>query len=148
MLGVFNQAFVPKMLEALELNGATSAMVVSSKEGMDEISISDVTYASSLSHGIIHEFEIDPEIYGIKKVPLEAIIGGNAKQNAKILVDIFESHATDAQRDIVLLNTATSLMVDGMARDIQDGLEMAREAIKNARAKKKLKQIIEISQKL
>jgi len=148
MLGVFNQAFVPKMLEALELNGATSAMVVSSKEGMDEISISDVTYASSLSHGIIHEFEIDPEIYGIKKVPLEAIIGGNAKQNAKILVDIFESHATDAQRDIVLINTAATLVVDGMARDIQDGLEIAREAIANARAKKKLKQIIEVSRKI
>lgn len=148
MLGVFNKAFVPKMLEALELNGATSAMVVSSKEGMDEISISGVTYASQLCNGIIHEFEIDPETYGIKKMPIQAIVGGDANQNAKILMNIFDSNATDAQRDIVLLNTATSLMVDGMARDIQDGLEMAREAIKNARAKKKLKQIIEISQKL
>jgi len=148
MLGVFDKAFVPKMLEALRLNGATSAMVVSSKEGMDEISISDITYASQLQDGIVHEFEIDPQEYGIKKMPLKAIIGGEAAQNANILRNIFEGESTDAQRDIVLINTAASLVVDGLARDIQDGLEMAREAISNARAKKKLRQIIEVSHKL
>ena len=148
MLGVFDKSFVPKMVEALNINGATSALVVSSNEGMDEISISDVTHAARLKKGVIEEFEIDIEAYGIKKAPLKAIIGGNAKENAKILYNIFDSTATDAQRDIVLINSAASLMVDGLARDIQDGLEMAREAIANARAKKKLKQIIEISNKL
>jgi len=148
LLGVFDKAFVPKMIEALKLNGAESAIVVSSKEGMDEISISDVTYASQLRDGKIQEFIIDPEEYGIKKAPLEAILGGDAKENAKILHKIFDSSATDAQRDIVLLNTACALVVDGLARDIKDGIEMAQEAIQNFRAKKKLKQIIEISHKL
>lgn len=148
LLGVFDKTFVPKMAEALKINGATSAMVVSSAEGMDEISISDVTYATQLSNGELREFIIDPEEYGIKKVPLKAIMGGDAKENAKILYDIFDSKATDAQRDIVLINSAAALMVDGLASDIQDGLEMAREAIRNSRVKKKLKQIIEISNKL
>jgi len=148
MLGVFDKSFVPKIAEALKINGATSGLVVSSNEGMDEISIGDVTHAARLKDGVIEEFEIDPQVYGIKKAPLKAIIGGDAKENAKILYNIFDSTATDAQRDIVLINSAASLMVDGLARDIQDGLEMAREAIANARAKKKLKQIIEISNKL
>ncbi len=148
MLGVFDKAFVPKILEALKINGATSAMVVSSEEGMDEISISGVTHAAQLRDGITHEFIIDPQEYGIKKMPLKAIIGGDARENAYILTQIFDESATDAQRDIVLINTAVSLMVDGLARDIQDGLEMAREALSNKRAKKKLKQIIEVSQKL
>ncbi|MCD4668524.1 MAG: anthranilate phosphoribosyltransferase [Sulfurimonas sp.] len=148
LLGVFDKAFVPKMAEALKMNGATSTMVVSSKEGMDEISISDVTYASQLSDGVVKEFVIDPTEYGIKRVPLKAILGGDAKENAQILYNIFDSSSTDAQRDIVLINTACALVVDGLARDIQDGLEMAREAIQNSRAKKKLKQIIEISNKL
>ena len=148
MLGVFDKAFVPKMLQALKMNGATSAMVVSSREGMDEISISDITYASRLDKNIVHDFEIDPEEYGIKKMPLKAIVGGDAKQNAQILRNIFESSATDAQRDIVLLNAAASLTVDGLARDMQDGLEIAREALLNNRAKKKLRQIIEISNRL
>jgi anthranilate phosphoribosyltransferase len=148
LLGVFDKVFVPKMAEAFKINGATSAMVVSSAEGMDEISISDVSYASQLRDGIVHEFIIDPAEYGIKRVPLEAIIGGDARENAKILYNIFDAKATDAQRDIVLINAASALMVDGKARDIQDGLEIAREAIKKSLAKKKLAQIVEISNKL
>ena len=65
-----------------------------------------------------------------------------------ILLNIFDGVATDAQRDIVLLNAAAALEVDGLARDIHDGLEMAREAIANKRAHKKLRQIVEISNKL
>lgn len=148
LLGVFDKAFVPKMLEALRINGANSAMVVSSKERMDEISISDISYASRLHNGIVTEFEIDPEVYGIKRVPLEAIIGGDAEQNAQILRDIFDNKATDAQRDIVLINAAASFMVEGLARDMQDGLEIARETIQSKKATQKLKQIVEISNKL
>ena len=148
LLGVFDKAFVPKMAEALKMNGATSTMVVSSSEGMDEISISDVTYASQLSNGVVHEFVIDPQEYGIKKAPLQAILGGNPKDNAKILYNIFDCKATDAQRDIVLINAASALMVDGLVRDIQDGLEMANEALRKANAKKKLEDIVKISNKL
>lgn len=148
LLGVFDKAFVPKMAEALKINGAKSTMVVSSKEGMDEISISDISYASRLHNGVVQEFEIDPQNYGIKRVPLKAIVGGDAAFNAGILHNIFDSRATDAQRDIVLINAASALMVDGMARDIQDGLEIAREVVKKGKAKEKLKQIIEISNKL
>ena len=148
LLGVFDKAFVPKMAEALRINGATSTMVVSSKEGMDEISISDVTYASVLKDDVMHEFVIDPQEYGIKRVPLKAIIGGDAKENANILRKIFDNKATDAQRDIVLINTAAALLVDSKVRDMQDGLEMAMEAIKTNKAKEKLKQIIDISNKI
>jgi len=148
LLGVFDKSFVPKMLEALKINGSSSAMVVSSQEGMDEISISGITYAAQLQNNTIKEFEIDPQNYGIKRVPIQAIIGGDAKQNAKILYDIFDENSTDAQRDIVVINTACALVVDGLARDIQDGLEIARETIKTGKAKEKLKQIIEISNKL
>ncbi len=148
LLGVFDKVFVPKMAEALKVNGATSTMVVSSKEGMDEISISDVTYASLLSNNTLREFIIDPTEHGIKKVPLKAILGGDSKENAQILYNIFDGTSTDAQRDIVLINAASALMVDGKARDIQDGLEIAREALKKGKAKEKLQNIIDISNKL
>ncbi|MCW8837672.1 MAG: anthranilate phosphoribosyltransferase [Thiovulaceae bacterium] len=148
LLGVFDKSFVPKMAEALKINGSKSALVVSSEEGMDEISLSSITHASYLKDGITREFEIDPEEYGIKKAPLEAIVGGDARQNAQILYNIFDSCATDAQRDIVLLNSAAALMVDGKASDIQEGLEIARDTIACGNAGKKLKQIIEISNKL
>lgn len=148
LLGVFHRSFVPKIAEALRINGAVSAMVVSSKESMDEISISDITYISRLKDGMVEESVIDPQLYGIKKVPLSAIVGGDSSQNAEILYNIFNGRSSDAQRDIVLINAAAALMVDGLARDMQDGFEMAKDAIESQRAKEKLKQIIEISNKL
>ena len=148
MLGVFDKVFVPKIAEALRINSAKSALVVSSREHMDEISISDITYAARLLNNNVKEFEIDPQNYGIKRAALEAIVGGSSDFNAVLVHDIFTNKATDAQRDIVLINSAASLIVDGKARDFQDGLEIARETISSKKAIEKLKHIIKVSNSL
>ncbi len=148
MLGVLTRVFVPKIAEALRINNTKSALVVSSREGMDEISISDITYAARLLDNHIEEFEIDPQNFGIKRVPLKAILGGSADFNAALVLDIFSNQASEAQRDIVLINAAASFVVDGMARDFQDGLEIARETIKSGKAMIKLKNIVEVSSRL
>jgi anthranilate phosphoribosyltransferase len=148
LLGVFDKSFVPKIAEALRINEAKSAIVVSSEEGMDEISISGITYAAELKNGAIKEYEIDPQAFGIERAPLSAIIGGDAKENAAIMYNIFFNRAETAQRDIVLINAAAALMADGMARDMQEGLQIAREALLSGRALEKLQQIIDVSQKL
>lgn len=148
MLGVFDRSFVGKIAEALQINRVRSALVVSSEERMDEISISGITHAARLDENGITEYEIDPQAYGIKRQPLQAIVGGDAEQNARILKEIFENRASEAQRDIVMINAANAFIVDGKARDIQDGLQMADEALVGGRAKEKLRQIIEVSSKL
>ena len=148
LLGVFHKSFVPKIAEALKLNGAKSAIVVSADEGMDEISISGITHAARLKDGKISLFEIDPQNYGLDRAPFEAILGGDAKANAVILHNILGGRAEPAQRDIVLLNAAAALEAEGMARDIQEGLEIARDAIGSGKALAKLQQIIEVSSKL
>ncbi len=148
MLGVFDKSFVPKIAEALKINAVKSAIVVSSNEHMDEISISDMTHAARLAPESVTHYEIDPTQYGIKRQPLSAIIGGSADENAQILHNIFDNRATQAQRDIVLINAANAFIVDGKARDIQDGLDIAREALQSSKAKEKLKEIIAVSQKL
>ena len=148
MLGVFDKAFVPKLAEALKINSVRSAMVVSSRERMDEISISDISYAARVREGKIEEYTIDPTGFGIEQQPLASIVGGDAEENAQILHNIFNNSATQAQRDIVLINAANAFIVDGKARDIQDGLEIAKEALVSGKAKEKLKHIIKVSQKL
>ena len=148
LLGVFNKSFTPKLAHALQMNGSSDALVVSSSEHMDEISISDITYCSQLKNGSINDFIFDPQMFGIKRAPLQAIIGGDGEVNAKILQDIFSDNATQAQKDIVCINAAAAFVVDGMARDFQDGLEIAKEQIASGRAKAKLLQIIEVSSKL
>jgi len=148
LLGVFDEIFVPKIAEAAKMLGMESAIVVSSREKMDEISISDITYAARLRNGLIDYFEIDPESVGIKKAPFEAILGGDADLNASILLNILNNRATDAQRDMVLINAAYALIVEGMARDVQEGLEIANDTLRSGKAAQKFKQIIEVSSKL
>ncbi len=148
LLGVFDQVFVSKMAEAARMGGMTSAVVVSSREKMDEVSISDITYAAHLHGGKIDYFEIDPEAVGIKKAPFEAILGGDAEKNAEIFRNVLNNRATEAQRDMVLINAAFALVAEGMARDVQEGLEIAREGLLSGKAAAKLSQIIEVSSKL
>jgi len=144
-LGVFSRDFISPLVEGLKLLDANRAMVVSSFDGMDEISICDNTYAQTLTED---EFVLNPTEYGLQKAQLEAIIGGDAVENAKITMSIFDGIEQGAKKDIVLLNSACAFVVDEKARDIKDGLEMAREAIDSKRAKEHLKKIVEVSQKL
>lgn len=148
LLGVFDPVFVSKMAEAARELGMSSALVVSSRERMDEISISDVTYVGHLKNGLIEYFEIDPQSLGITKAPFEAILGGEAELNAKILTDILHNRSTDAQRDMVLINAAYALVAEGMARDALEGLEIARDTLQSGKAAQKLQQIIAVSSKL
>ena len=148
LLGVFDEVFIPKMVEAARELGMKSAIVVSSREKMDEISISDITYAGQLHNEKINYFEIDPQLLGIKKAPFEAILGGDAVVNATILMNVLTNKATDAQRDMVLINAGYALIAEGMARDIQEGLEIARDGLLSGKAADKIAQIITVSSKL
>ncbi len=145
LLGVFDKDFIPPISDGLKLLDTKSAMIVSSRDGMDEISISDITYAKTMES---EEFVIDPEAFGFKLAPKEAIKGGDANQNADITINILASKEKGAKRDIVLLNAAAALVVDGKARDMKDGIDMAKEAIDSYKAIKHLKKIIDTSKKL
>lgn len=148
MIGVFSKDYVGKLTEALNMLDSKRSMVVSSNDGMDEISISDITFANTLINGKIDEFEIDPQALGFKLSPKDAIVGGDAKENAKITKGILENEITDAKLDIVLLNAAASLLVDDKARDMKEGIQIARDAILSGKAKEKLEEIIKVSNQL
>jgi len=145
LIGVFSKDYINKIAEALNMLDTKRATVVSSNDGMDEISISDITYATSLDNGRIEDFVIDPQSYGLKLSPKEEILGGDAKDNAVITRDILMGKEKGAKLDIVLINAAAALVVDGKARDIKEGIEIARDAILSGKAKEKLEQIIKIS---
>jgi len=147
LLGVFDKSFLDKIASALNLMDIKSAMVVSSNDSMDEISISDVTFAKFIQNGKISELEIDPQALGLKKADKSAIIGGDAKANAAILRGVLSGEIKDAKRDIVLLNAAAAFMVEGVCRDMKDGIERAKELIDSKKAIEKLNEIVEVSKK-
>jgi anthranilate phosphoribosyltransferase len=124
-----------------------SAMVVSSLDGMDEISVAAPTKAVYYNGVKLEDLTIRPESFGIRGSK-EDLVGGDAKDNAKITRGILSAEIKDAKRDAVLLNAAAALFVDGKVNSIEDGIKLAAEAIDSGRAIKHLEKIIEVSNKL
>ncbi len=148
LLGVFSPEFIEKIANALLELDVTRAYVVSSQDGMDEISIAAPTEFAYVEAGKVSTGVIDPQNHGFKLAPKEAILGGNAKQNAQITLDILSGKEQGAKRDVVLLNGAYALFADGRARDIKEGIEMLEHAIVTQKAQEHLEKIIEVSNTL
>ncbi len=148
LMGVFAPDFIDTMAQVLANLGAKAAFVVSSDDGMDEISISAPTQFAYVANGRVDRGVIDPREHGLALAPKEAILGGEAEENAAITRAIFANEASDAQRDIVLLNAAYALFADGNIRDIQEALEMTREAIESGQAARHLEKIVKMSNTL
>jgi anthranilate phosphoribosyltransferase len=148
LLGVFDPSYIKRMAEALLDLGVTRAFVVSSKDGMDEIGISTSTVFAYVEDGRILEGEINPEQYGLSLAPKEDILGGDANFNAQITKDIFAGKVTGAKRDIVLLNAAFALFVDGSVTDIPQAIAIIKEHIATGKALAHLQKIADVSQKL
>ncbi len=148
LLGVFDPSYIKVMAEALLKLDIKRAHVVSSEDGMDEISISARTPFAYVEAGHISEGIIDPQAYGFEFAPKEAIYGGNAVANAKITRDIFSGLEAGAKRDIVVLNAMFALFTDGKARDLKEAKEMAVAALESKKAQRHLEAIVALSQKL
>ena len=148
LIGVFDYSFAPKMAKVLQETGSKKGFVVHSNDGLDEISVCDSARAVYFDEHTINEIIIDPTEYGFKKANKAELLGGNANDNAKISYELLKSKENGAKKDIVIINSAFALIAADMARDVKDGIEMAKSAIDSGRAFDKLQQIIEISNKL
>lgn len=148
LLGVFDASYIKRMAEALLELDTKRAYVVSSLDGMDEIGISSNTAFAYVEHGRISEGEINPEMFGFSLAPKEAILGGDATCNAQITRDIYSGEEREAKRDIVVLNAAFALFVDGNVRDIQEAIDMVEAQLDSGRVSKHLHVMASVSQKL
>ncbi len=147
-IGVFDKSYTESIAKVLQATGSTDAMVVSSKSGLDEIALDDVSYISTLKNGEVKSFEVCPEDLGFEKAPIEAIKGGDKDENAAITKGVLNGEIKGAKRDIVLINSAGSLITAGLARDFKDGILMADEMIKSKKAIEILHKVVEVSNKL
>lgn len=148
LLGVFDPSYIKRMVEALLELDAKRAYVVSSQDGMDEIGLACNTSFAYLEAGHISEGEINPTDFGFKLAPKEAILGGNATTNAQITRDIFSGVESGAKRDIILINAAFALFVDGSVRDMQEAVEMAESGIDSGKAREHLTLMAKVSEQL
>jgi anthranilate phosphoribosyltransferase len=148
LLGLYDRSRTETVAQVLGELGLKRAMVVSSHDGLDEISISAPTQVSQLDGGTVRTYDITPEELGLSQHPLSAVIGGDAAENAAIIRRIFAGEERGAYRDIVLANAGACIFVGGAALTLREGVETAAEMIDSGRAQAKLAQLIETTGEL
>jgi anthranilate phosphoribosyltransferase len=124
--------------------GSVRAMVVHGLEGLDEISLCGPTKVAELRGGEVKEYTVEPEQFGFKACRLEELHGGNPDESAAIVRGVLESKKGPA-RDVVLLNSGAALYVSGSAGTIQDGIPLAAESIDSGKARRKLAELVEMT---
>lgn len=144
VLGVYEEELVEPLTKVLKNLGVKSALTVYGVDGMDEISVSDKTSVCELKNGEIMSYEITPEYFGMEKVSKSDLVGGDAKENAKITLSILNGEK-GPKRNAVLLNSAAGLYVAGKVDSLRDGVELAEEIIDSGKALKQLEKFIEIT---
>jgi anthranilate phosphoribosyltransferase len=133
LVGVYDDALRRTAATVLGRLGVRRAWVVRSEDGLDELSPAAPTRVSVLDDGRVEERVVRPEEFGVRPVPLIALAGGDAVENAAAIRRIFEGDGHPATEAIVL-NAAAALVVFGRGSPTEAAAE-ARDAIASGRAK-------------
>ncbi len=147
LMGVFHEDLVGIQVRALQRLGAEHAVVVYGRDGLDEISLGAGTLVGELKDGVVREYEIHPEDFGLRMVGTRAFKVENAQESIAMLRGVLAGDAGPAH-DIVCLNAGAALYAANVASSIEDGLRRAREAINTGAALQKLQQLVGYSQRL
>ncbi len=147
ILGVFSSALVDKIAHVLKKLGILRAFVVHGKDGIDEVSISSATLVGEVDKGEVKIYEFIPEDLGIERRDLGDICITDPEESFRMGFSVLEGEE-GTHRDIVLLNATFGILASGKTDDRKTALEMAKESIDSGKAKKKLEEFIDLSNKI
>jgi len=132
-IGVANDRMHLVMAQVLAEKGC-DGFVFRGDDGLDEITLATTTSVLSIGKAEIKSDRIDAKDFGMQNAPIEAIVGGDASENARISRAIFAGER-GAPRDAVLLNAAAAIAAfeGDMESDVKErltlGLERAVRAV-------------------
>ncbi len=140
LLGVFSREWVRPIAEVLRDLGSQHVLVVHSADGLDEISIADKTYVAELKDGEIIEYIIEPEQFGISRVPLDSLKVESAEQSLTLINELLSGKEGPAA-DIVALNAGAAIYAANIASSLEQGVVMAQDVLASGTAAEKLKEL-------
>lgn len=147
LMGVFHEDLVGIQVRALQRLGAEHALVVYGRDGLDEISLGAGTLVGELKDGMVREYEVHPEDFGLRMVGTRAFRVENPEESKAMLMGVLRGDAGPA-RDIVCLNAGAALYAANVASSIADGLQRAQAAIDSGAALRKQQELATYSQQL
>ena len=145
LIGVWHSALVEPLALTLAALGTKRAWVVHGRDGLDEITISDLTLVAEADGGRVRTLEVAPEDFELPRGRLDKLRGGDAEENARIIRDVLAGTRRDAARTLVLANAAAALFIGGMAETLPQATQLAARSIDEGNAFAKLEQLIAAS---
>jgi anthranilate phosphoribosyltransferase len=143
LIGVFSPRLTSVFADVLRRLGRERVWVVhgltETDAGMDDISTSGATILAELLQGKVTSGVIDSRWLNIPAGALDELRGGDAAANAAHVEGILSGEVKGAKRDLTIVNAAGGFVVAGLARDMSEGIGLAREQIDSGRALEKLR---------
>lgn len=147
LMGVFHPDLVGIQVRVLQRLGATRALVVWGRDGMDEISLGAGTLVGELRDGVVREYEIHPEDFGIAMAASRNLRVQNAEESRAMVLDALENR-DGLPREIVALNAGAALYAANRADSIAEGIALARQTLASGAARQRLDQFVAATQRL
>ncbi|SEO99369.1 anthranilate phosphoribosyltransferase [Luteibacter sp. UNC138MFCol5.1] len=147
LMGVFHPDLVGIQVRVLQALGARHAMVVWGRDGMDEISLGAATLVGELRDGAVHEYEIEPEDFGLAMASSRNLRVEDPAESKAMLLDAI-SGVPGVPHDIVCLNAGAALYTADVTSTIQAGIDLARATIASGAARAKMEAFVAATQRL
>lgn len=144
VVGVADPAALDLVAGALARLDTVHALVVSSADGLDELSTSGPTHVVEVEGESLRRYDVDPADAGIAAAPLDAVSGGTPARNAEIVRAILGGEP-GPRADIALLNAGAAIYVAGRAASIAEGVDAARAAVAEGAAERALDAYLALS---
>jgi anthranilate phosphoribosyltransferase len=149
LIGVSDPAFLQTIAGALARLGVDRALVVSSVDGLDEISIAGATRVIEVNGEDLTHYTLDPREVGVEPADpaadgLALLQGGSPEQNAQVTRSIFRGEP-GAHSDLAAINAGAAMYAAGAADSIAEGVVAAREALAGGQAADALERFVQAS---
>jgi anthranilate phosphoribosyltransferase len=148
VIGVSDAAFLDTIAGALARLGARKALVVSSADGLDEMSTSGTTRVVEVDGSEVHRaYDVSPEDVGLPRARPQDLAGGTPEDNADTTRRIFGGE-TGPQRDLAVFNAGAAIYVAGKVETLEAGVRAAEAAIDDGRATAALDRLVSMTREL
>ncbi len=146
LLGVYSEDLIEPLARVLSNLGVKRAMVVYGNDCIDEISMSAPTSVCEVRDGRFESYTITPEQFGFTRCDKSELVGGTPEENAAIARAIL-SGEKGAKTDAVIFNAGAAIHIAKDDCSLEEGINIAREALESGRALEQLEKFIEATNK-
>ena len=145
VLGVFSKALCRPLAEVLQRLGSEHVLVVHAQDGLDEISLAAPTFVAELKDGVVSEYVIQPEDFGIKSQSLIGLTVDGAEQSLALIRDALTKRKGEQGQkaaDMIVLNAGAALYAADLASSLKEGVQLAHDALHTGLAWEKLQELV------